>query len=53
MLAQPGIGVSHGETLADDLGAQDKANVEANDPDGLLPQPLEARFEGQIQAQEC
>ena len=53
MLAQPGIGASHGEPLADDSDAQDKANVEANDPDELLPQTLEARFEGQIQVQEC
>ena len=42
VLAQPGIGASHGEPLADDSDAQDKENVEANDPDGLLPQTLEA-----------
>ena len=35
--AQPGIVASHGEPLADDSNAQDKENVEANDPDGLLP----------------
>ena len=52
VLAQPGIGACHGEPLADDLDAQDKENVEANDPDGLLPQTLEARFERQIQVQE-
>ena len=54
VLAQPGIGASHGEplALADDSDAQDKKNVEANDPDGLLPQALEARFERQIQVQE-
>ena len=50
--AQPGIGASHGEPLADDSDAQDKENVEANDPDRLLPQTLEARFERQIQVQE-
>ena len=32
----------HGEPLADDSDAQNKENVEANDPDGLLPQNLEA-----------
>ena len=52
MLAQPSIGASHGEPLADDSDAQDKDNVEANDPYGLLPQTLEARFERQIQVQE-
>ena len=52
MLAQPGIGAGHGEPLADDLDAQEKENVEANDPDGLLPQTLGARFERQIQVQE-
>ena len=52
VLAQPGIYAYHGEPLADDSDAQDEENVEANDPDGLLPQTLEARFERQIQAQE-
>ena len=54
MFAQPGIGASHGEplALADDSDAQDKENVEANDPNGLLPQTLEARFERQIPVQE-
>ena len=52
VLAQPGISSSHGEPLADDSDVQDKENVEANDPDGLLPQSLEARFERQIQIQE-
>ena len=52
VLAQPGIGASHGEPLDDNSDAQDKENVEANDPDGLLPQTLEARFERQIQVQE-
>ena len=42
VLAQPGIVACHGEPLADDSDAQDKENVEANDPDGLLPQTLEA-----------
>ena len=37
MLAQLDIGASHGEPLADDSDAHDKGNVEANDPDGLLP----------------
>ena len=45
VLAQPG-------TLADDSDAQDKENFEANEPNGLLPQTLEARFERKIQAQE-
>ena len=36
------IGTCHGEPLADDSDAQDKENVETNDPDGLLPQTLEA-----------
>ena len=49
VLAQPGIGASHGEPLADDADAQGKEHVEANDPDGLLQQTLEARFERQIQ----
>ena len=40
VLAQPGVGASHGEPLADDSDAQDKENVEANDPHGLLPQTL-------------
>ena len=35
------IGACHGEPLADDSDAQDKENVEANDPNGLLPQTLE------------
>ena len=52
VLAQPGIGASHGEPLADDSDAQDKENIEANDSDGLLPHTLEARFERQIQVQE-
>ena len=52
VLAQLGIGASHGEPLADDSDAQDEENVEANDPGGLLPQALEARFERQIQVQE-
>ena len=52
VLAQPGIGASHGESLADDSDAQDKENVEANDSDGLLSQTLEARFERQIHVQE-
>ena len=52
VLAQPGIGASQGKPLVDDLDAQDKETVEANDPDGLLPQTLEARFERQIQVQE-
>jgi len=52
VLAQPGIGASHREPLADDSDAQDKENFEANDPDGLVPQTLEARFERQIQVQE-
>ena len=52
VLAQPGIGACHGEPLADDSDAQDKANVEVNDPDGLLPQTLEARVARQIQVQE-
>ena len=42
----------HGVPLSDDSDAQDKENVEANDPDGLLPQSLEARFERQIHVQE-
>jgi len=42
VLPQPGIGASHGELLADDSDTQDKENVEANYPDGLLPQTLEA-----------
>ena len=50
--AQPGIGASQGEPLADDSAAQDKENVEANDPEGLLPQTLEARYERQIPVQE-
>ena len=50
VLAQPGTGASHG--LADDSDAQDRENVEANDPDGLLSQTLEARFGRQIQVQE-
>ena len=40
------------QSLADGSDAQDKENVEANDPDGLLSQTLEARFERQIQVQE-
>ena len=52
VLAQPGIGASHGEPLADDSDSQDKENFEANDPEGLLLQTLEARFERQIQVQE-
>ena len=52
VLAQPGTGASHGEPLADDSDAQDTKNIVANDPDGLLPQTLEARFERQIQVQE-
>ena len=52
VLAQPGINAYHGEPLADNSDAQDEENVEANDPDGLLPQTLEARFERQIQVQE-
>ena len=52
VLAQPGIGASHGQPLADDSDAQDKEIVEANDPDGVLPQTLEARFERQIPVQE-
>ena len=52
VLTQPSIGASHGEPLAGDSDAQDKETVEANDPDGLLPQTLEARFERQIQVQE-
>ena len=42
VLAQPGISARHVEPLADYSEAQDKENVEANDPDGLLPQTLEA-----------
>ena len=42
VLAQPGIGACHGEPLADDSDAQDKENVDANEPDGLLPQTPEA-----------
>ena len=42
VLAQPGIGTCHGEPLADDSDAQEKENIEANDPNGLLPQTLEA-----------
>ena len=42
VLVQPGIVTCHGELLADNSDAQDKENVEANDPDGLLPQTLEA-----------
>ena len=49
VLAQPGIYAYHGEPLADDSYAQEEENVEANDPDGLLSQTLEARFERQIQ----
>ena len=45
VLAQPSIGASDGEPLVDDLDAQEKENVEANDTDVLLPQTLEARFE--------
>ena len=52
VLAQPGIGACHKELLADDLDAQDKENLEGNDPDGLLPQTLEARFERQVHIQE-
>ena len=52
VVAQPGIGACHGEPLADDSDAQDKENVEANDPDGLLPQTLEARCERPFQVQE-
>ena len=52
VLVQPGKDASHGEPLADDSDAQDKENVEANDPNVLLPQTLEARFERQIQVQE-
>ena len=52
VLAQQSIGASYGEPLADDSDAQNKENVEANDPDGLLPQTLEAKFEMQIQVQE-
>ena len=36
------IGTCHGEPLADDSDAQDKENVEVNDPHGLLPQTLSA-----------
>ena len=44
VLAQPVIGASHGVPLADDSDAQDKENVEADGPDGLLPQTFEAWF---------
>ena len=33
VLAQPGIGACHRKPLAGDSDAQDKENVEANDPD--------------------
>ena len=52
VLTQPGIYAYHREPLADNSDAQDEENVEVNDPDGLLPQTLEARFERQIQVQE-
>ena len=52
LLAQPGIGASNGEPPADDSDVQDKENVEANDPDGLLPQNLEVRFVREIEVQE-
>ena len=52
VLAQPGIVACHEELLADNSDAKDQENVEANDPNGLLPQTLEARFERQIQVQE-
>ena len=52
VLAQPGIGTCHGEPLAGDSDAQDKENFEANDPDWLIPQNLEARFERQIHVKE-
>ena len=51
VLSQPGIGASHA-WLCIDSDAQDEENVEANYPDELLPQNLEARFERQIQVQE-
>jgi len=40
------IGACHGEPLADDSDAQDKENVEANGPDGLLPQLLRLDLRG-------
>jgi len=46
------IGACHGEPLPDDSGKQEKENVDAKDPNGLLPQTLEDWFESQIQVQE-
>ena len=38
--------------LADHSETPYEENVDANDPDGLLPETLEARFERQIQVYE-
>ena len=45
MLAQPGVVAYHGEPLADHSETPYEENVDVNDPDGLLPETLEARFE--------
>ena len=52
MLAQPGVVAYHGEPLADHSETPNEENVDVNDPDGLLPETLEARFERQIQVYE-
>ena len=52
MLAQPGVVAYHGEPLTDHSETPNEENVDVNDPDGLLPETLEARFERQIQVYE-
>ena len=52
MLAQLGVVAYHGEPLADHSETPNEENVDVNDPDGLLPETLEARFERQIQVYE-
>ena len=50
--AQPCVVAYHGEPLADDSDTSNEENGDVDDPDGPLPETLEAIFERQIQVHE-
>ena len=50
--AQPSAVAYQGEPLAVDSDTSNEENGDVDDPDGLLPDTLEPRFEMQIQVQE-
>ena len=52
LYAQSGIVAYHGEPLADDSNTSNKETSNVDDPDRLLPEIHEPRFDKRIQVQE-